>query len=102
MTLAVRWTKHAADQFVDAAQYLEESRVGTGLVFIDAVEAAVDRAAGAPYSNPQIPGEPQTTRKALVGRFGYCIIYEVDTDQLIILTIWHAVQKPGSWRGSDH
>ncbi len=48
-------------------------------------------------SNPRIPGEPQITRKAVLPRFGYWVIYEIHSDQIIVLTIWSAVREPGSW-----
>ena len=98
MTLAVRWTKHAADQLIASAQYLEDARSGSGLTFIDAVEESLRQAAQAPYSNPRIPDEPETTRKALLSRFGYWVIYEVSKEAIVVLAVWHAIREPGSWR----
>lgn len=54
-----------------------------------------------PYANPRVPDEPKNTRKAVLARYGYWIVYEVHTDHVVILTVWHAVQEPGTWRKTD-
>ncbi len=98
MPAQVKWTQFAAEQFQAAAVYLDEVRVGAGHDFVAAVEQALLVAAEFPYANPAVPGEPAHTRKTVIARYGYWVIYEIQGDQLIVLTVWHAARRPGSWR----
>ena len=41
MTRRIRWTTRAANQLQEAATYLEHERKGTGLPFVDQVEAVL-------------------------------------------------------------
>lgn len=98
MSHAVRWSQRAVDRFEEAALYFESVREGAGVRFIDEVEATMQLVAHAPMAYPGIPGEPRSTRKVVLPRFGYWIIYEVKPDVIVVLTLWAAVQEPGSWR----
>jgi len=98
MAIAVRWTQHAATELQQAALFLEDARPGTGSAFVDAIEDALAIVAQFPRSTPRIPGEPENTRKAVIPRYGYWIVYEAHADVIVVLTVWHAVQSPGSWR----
>lgn|GEM_PF-6501824 len=98
MTLAVRWSQRAAARLEEAALYFESVRQGSGVRFIDDVEAALGQAASHPLANPTIPGEPSVIRKAVLPRFSYWIIYEVQAKQIVVLTIWSAIREPDSWR----
>lgn len=75
MALRILWSEHAARQLQEAALYLEEARPGIGRQFIDAVEAALAVAARFPQAGPHILGEPANTRKTVLTRYGYWIIY---------------------------
>jgi len=97
----IRWTQHAGRKLAEAAQYLDQQNAGVGLEFIGAVESALDRAAQFPFANPRVPGEPVNMRKAVLTRYGFWTIYEVQDDRIVVLTVWHAVQEPGSWREAN-
>jgi plasmid stabilization system protein ParE len=48
MTRPVRWTTRASSQLEDAAVYLDQERPGTGVSFIDQVEAILQVASDHP------------------------------------------------------
>lgn len=56
MTRPVRWTTRAASQLQEAATYLENSRDGIGIPFVDDVEAILQVASEHPEIFPRVPG----------------------------------------------
>lgn len=99
MTRPVRWTTRAAEQLREAATYLEEARSGTGLPFVDDVEAILQVASEHPEIFPRVPGvEGNEVRRGLVRRYGYWIIYELRPDDLLVLAVWHGAREPEGWR----
>ena len=102
MNRSVRWTTRAAEQLQDAAAYLEDAQPGTGLPFVDDVEALLLVASEQPKVFPRVPGvEGNEARRALARRYGYWVIYEIRPDDITVLSIWHGAREPGSWR-QDH
>lgn len=99
MTLAVRWTTRASSQLEEAALYLESSRAGVGMEFLDSVEAILHVAAEHPSIFPLIPDVPgNEVRKGLIRKYGYWVIYEISTDQLQVLSVWHGARESEGWR----
>lgn len=102
MTLAVRWTARAAVQLEEAGLYLERARLGAGIEFVDQVEAILQVAAEHHAIFPRVPGVPgKEVRRGLVRRYGYWVIYESDSDGLLVLAIWHGAREPEGWRAES-
>ena len=101
MTRSVRWTTRAAGQFQDGAAYLEHQRRGSGLAFVNQVEAILQVASDHPEVFPLVPGVTgNEVRRGLVRRYGYWIIYEIQAEQLLILSVWHGNRRPEGWRNA--
>lgn len=86
------------NRLCEAAEYLESQRTGTGELFVAEVERALCTVADYPRAYPAVPGEPNDTRRVVLPRFGYWIVYEKRKETVVVLTVWHAVQEPDSWR----
>src|SRR5437899_936374 len=99
MTRRIRWTTRAVNQLQDAATYLEQERRGTGLPFVDQVEAILRVASIHPKVFPRVPSVPgPEVRRGLVRRYGYWIIYEIRPKVLLVLSVWHGSREPKGWR----
>lgn len=99
MNRKVHWTTRAASQLQDAAVYLEEARPGTGVPFVDDVEAILLVASEHPNSFPRVPRvEGNEVRRALARRYGYWIIYEIRPDDILVLSVWHGAREPDGWQ----
>jgi plasmid stabilization system protein ParE len=60
------------------------------------VLAAFDRIAEAPEQGPEIePG----VRRLVLHRFPYGLLYAVEPDRILVLTVMHLRRRPGYWRG---
>lgn len=95
----IRWTTRAAKQLQEAATYLEQERKGTGLPFVDQVEAVLKVASTHPKLFPRVPKVAgNVVRRGLVLRYGFWIIYEIRAKDLLVLSVWHGSREPEGWR----
>mgnify|MGYP005851116005 CR=1 FL=1 len=90
----------AEQELQAAAQWYEQRQQGLGEQFLETAIAAlvsIERHPRrfAPYAYAPANHE---VRRCLLGRFPYGIIYEVRSDELVILAVAHAVRRPGYWR----
>jgi toxin ParE1/3/4 len=79
-----------------AVEYYESCRIGLGLEFLEEVYAAIARIIEFPTAWSPIS---RRTRRCLVSRFPFGIIYEVKSDALRILAVADLRRRPGYWRG---
>ncbi|NCO35040.1 MAG: plasmid stabilization protein [Armatimonadetes bacterium CG2_30_59_28] len=85
----------ANDEFDKAVDYYEDRQLGLGLEFAEDVYMAIARiieypAAGSPMS--------QNTRRCLVNRFPYGIIYQVKSQRLRIVAVANLHRRPDYWK----
>lgn len=84
----------AVRELYEAVSYYEESSEGLGLEFSHEVFATVSRIlkfpeAWSPYS--------KRTRRSLLKRFPYGIVYRVVGDEVVIFAVMQLNRKPGYW-----
>jgi plasmid stabilization system protein ParE len=77
-------------------EYYQERVPDLGGELVEEVERAVEEIA----SFPEI-GSPYLadTRRVLVRRFPYSVVYQVRPDGIVILAVAHQKRKPGYWWG---
>jgi plasmid stabilization system protein ParE len=81
----------AEDDLKEAYSWYEDKRTGLGYDFLLQVDAGLNFIA----RNPNIhPIEYKGTRKHLVKRFPYKIIYLVQNEQIIVLAVIHGRRSP--------
>src|SRR3989304_2419144 len=79
------------DDLKEAYAWYEDKRTGLGYDFLLQVDAGLNLIA----RNPNIhPIEYKETRKHLVKRFPYKIIYLVEKEKIIILAVIHSKRRP--------
>lgn len=97
MTRPLRTLQPATDEFTTAVQWYEEQRAGLGAEFFDAVTDATTRV----HSEPEV-GTPlaadQRTRRMLVDRFPYQVVYRLFPDEIVIVAVAHLKRRPGYWK----
>lgn len=78
----------------DAAARYEDLRPGLGLNFVDAVNRKTDEILEAPKRWRIVAG----TRRVLMGRFPYGIVYrEISDDEVEIVAVAHLKRRSGYW-----
>ena len=84
----------ARREFDEAADYYELRQPGLGGEFEDEVAVTIQRIlcfpnAGTPFS--------RNTRRCLIRRFPYAILYQISEDKILIVAVMHVSRKPDYW-----
>jgi plasmid stabilization system protein ParE len=87
----------AGRELEDAADFYDLERPGLGTEFVDAVYEALGDLLEFPEACPVLLGE---TRRLVLRRFPYSVLYWVDGDTLAVSAIAHQRRRPGYW-GDD-
>ena len=89
-----RFLRPAEIELLDAARYYEIQAPGLGIDFLDKIEFAVEDIRAHPKRWPVIRFN---IRRRLIHRFPYCILYRIDSDEIVILAIMHLHRHPSYW-----
>jgi plasmid stabilization system protein ParE len=82
-------------EFDEAARYYEDCQAGLGLEFAEEVYAAIRRVSEYPDAWSEMS---QTTRRCLVNRFPYGVLFEVKSGTLRIIAVANLHRRPDYWR----
>ena len=93
--MKIRFHPDAMLEFNAAVAYYEEYERGLGLEFAEEVYAAVARIIEYPDAFSPLS---QNTRRSLVNRFPYGIVYQVKPDILRVIAIANLRRRPGYWK----
>jgi hypothetical protein len=85
----------AEAEFDSAIDYYEQSKPGLGFEFAEEVYATIARINE--YSEAW-PVMSQNTRRCLINRFPFGIIYQVKDNTLRIIAVANLHRRPGYWR----
>lgn len=96
MTYRIRNLTPAREEFEAAVQWYEEQRAGLGGEFFDAIVESISLI----QDNPEIgtPSDHRRTRRVLVKRFPYQVVYRVLADEIVIVAVAHSKRRPGYWK----
>lgn len=94
MSLPVVVQDDADIEVEEAALWYEEERPGLGLEYI----AAVSRVILDIGENPErFPVWKVPWRRALLRRFPYVVLYELEDDRVVVWAVAHSKRRPGYW-----
>ena len=79
----------------DAVDYYESCEPGLGLAFAEEVYSTIRRIMAYPGASHPITGK---TRRCLVSRFPYGIIFQVSGDVVRIIAVASLHRRPGYWK----
>lgn len=97
MTLRIRASEPASKEFSEAVRWYEARRSRLGGEFFDAVAVAVSRIETNPEVGTAISTDGQT-RRVLVARFPYQVVYRLRPTEIVIAAIAHLKRRPGYWQ----
>ncbi len=96
MSRVIVFEPSAALELNEAADFYDLERPGLGSDFLDTVQAALSTVADKPGAFPIELGE---TRKRVVPRFPYSIMYWFDDSAVHVSAIAHNRRRPRYWSG---
>lgn len=85
----------ARAEYREAAAFYESRRSGLGAAFSIEVEAALTRILNAPDQWRVIE---QDVRRCLTHTFPYGILYTIEDNSILIVSVMHLRRRPGYWR----
>ena len=92
---AISFHEEASAEVNEATTYYEERVPGLGLLFLVALEEAVEKVLANPESFQLVGRE---TRHKLIRRFPYSLLYIIESDRIRVLAVAHQKRRPGYWR----
>jgi plasmid stabilization system protein ParE len=93
----IRTSEPASDEFADAVRWYEARRSGLGAEFFDAVATTVSLIETSPEIGTTISTDGHT-RRALVARFPYEVVYRLRPTEIVIAAIAHLKRRPEYWK----
>ena len=79
----------------ESARWYDERMTGLGFEFLLEVKSAESKIQKNPYTWPNYEAG---TKRFLLKRFPYAIIYLVTEDRIQIIAVAHCKRKPGYWK----
>jgi len=84
----------AAREVEEAFDWYELQSEGLGMEFLRAADACLSAIRRNPFAYPMVY---EQTRRALLKRFPYMLIYVVADDSIVVLACFHAKRDPVDW-----
>ena len=97
MNRPIRTTEPASDEFREAVRWYEVRRSGLGGEFFDAVAASLSLIEASPEIGTTISADGHT-RRALVAKFPYQVVYRLRPTAIVIVAVAHLKRRPGYWQ----
>ena len=90
----VRFLKPAEQEMLNAARYYELQSPSLGEDFLVKIESAIHDIAENPERWPIIHSY---TRRRMIHRFPYALLYRIDPEEVVILAVSHLRRNPIYW-----
>jgi len=90
----VRFLEAARSDLREAIRYYNKQQPGLGRELRDEVHTTIERITLLPEAWRLLS---ENTRRCRVHRFPYGVIYQVRSDEILIVAIAHLHREPGSW-----
>ena len=95
MTLPIVFLDEARAEFDESADWYQRQRAGLGAEFIARVQDVLDGISAMPRMHPVIY---QDIRRAVVKKFPFTVLYQVEVDYLLIVAVFHSKRDPSIWK----
>ena len=86
--------EHAETEFDRSVEYYEDCRLGLGIEFAQEIYATIDRILRYPKAWSPMS---KNTRRCLVSRFPYGVIYQVKSNSVLIIAVADLRRRPDYW-----
>ncbi len=90
-----RFTSAALSELKEAALYYDQKEKGLGIIFLDEIDAVVERILRFPHA-----WHPTSvrTRRCRTHRFPFGLLYQIRSDEILITAVMDLRRDPRRWR----
>ena len=92
----IEFHPEALAELEHAKGWYEEQKPGLGESFFQEISNAISHICESPTTWPEYSGG---TRRFLVHRFPYAVIYHQRLTLILVVAVMHLKRKPGYWKG---
>lgn len=85
----------AEEEMSEAAVFYEAASFGLGRDFLDDLQQAINTLRAHPEIGVQVS---KGLRRMLLHRFPFSLIYALEADAILIVSVAHHRQRPGYWK----
>ena len=90
-----RFTPEADAELTEAREWYSHQRKDLDIEFMQCIENALSRILANPHMFPTVHGD---LRRAIVRRFPFAILYEVTSEEIQIIAVFHSRRDPEIWK----
>lgn len=93
--MIVRFTPEADAELTEAREWYAHQRKDLDLEFMQCIHDALARV----IANPQLfPTVYRHLRRVVVGRFPFAVFYELTSDEIRVIAVFHSRRDPEMWK----
>lgn len=93
--MEIRFTNVAESELSEAVAHYNNQEDGLGQQFVAEVKDATARILSFPEAWPRLSAR---TRRCVIKRFPYSLIYQLREDHVLIVAVMHMRREPQTWR----
>lgn len=93
--MVVQFLEPAQAELTEAIGYYDSQEAGLGSQFTEEIKRTIGRVLLYPEAWPPIS---KRTRRCLMNKFPYGIIYQIRGDVLLIIAVMHLHREPKTWK----
>lgn len=102
--MRLRIIDEAEAEYREAAAWYDQKQSGLGVEFLDALSQTFQFIEEDPQRFARMEMIQKTSReihRCLLPRFPYAVIYEVRSDELLVIAVMHVRRRPNYWKDRD-
>lgn len=93
--MIIRFTPEADAELTEAREWYSHQRKDLDLEFMQCLDDALSRIVDNPYVFPVVHGD---LRRAVVRRFPFAVFYELTSDEIQVIAVFHSRRDPEMWK----
>lgn len=93
--IGYRFLFEAEEEMSEAAMFYEAASIGLAKDFLDDVQHSITTLRAQPEIGAPVARD---LRRMLLHRFPFSLIYSVEPDAILIVSVAHHRQRPGYWK----
>ena len=90
-----RYLLPAEEELTESAIFYEDKSEGLGTNFLDEIENSVARICKYPELGQK---HSENLRRFVLARFPYSLIYGIEKDTIVVVSVAHQRREPGFWK----
>jgi plasmid stabilization system protein ParE len=93
--MIIRFTPEADAELAEARQWYARQREDLDFEFMECIDEALSRVVREPNLYPIVY---RNLRRAVVRRFPFAVFYEITTDEIQVIAVFHSRRDPEEWQ----